>query len=128
MLWLQYFSLTGSGVVSWDGVVDSFPSAVVVSTVEDTLAVVELSKVVEEKVVSTVEDTNVVEAKVVSTVEDMPVVVEPSVVVEATVVSTWHTPQVFSQCAIIFCLSHLSIFDWHHSSPFASTHWKKLDD
>ena len=57
-------------------------------TVEDTLAVVELSNVVDSKVVSTVEDTNVVESKVVSTVEDMPVVVEPSVVVEATVVST----------------------------------------
>ena len=86
--WLQYTSLTGSGVVSPDGVVVS-SSAVVVSLNEGV------------------------------------VVLSAAIVVVATVVSTWHTPQVFSQCAIIFCLSHLSIFDWHHSSPFASTHWKK---
>ena len=53
------------------------------------------------------------------------VVLSAAIVVVATVVSTWHFPQVFSQCAIIFVLSHLSIFDAQNSSPFASTHWKK---
>ena len=87
MQWFQYTSLTGSGVVSPDGVVVS-SSAVVVSLNEGV------------------------------------VVLSAAIVVVATVVSTWHTPQVFSHCAIIFCFSHLSIFVWHHSSPFASTHWK----
>ena len=93
MQWLQYTSLTGSGVVSPDGVVDPCPSAVVVSS---------------------------------STVDVIPAVVETSIVVEATVVSTLgHCPQVFSHRAIIFGLSHLSIFVWQNSSPSLSTHWKK---
>ena len=94
MQWLQYTSLTGSGVVSPDGVVVSS------STVE-------------------------VMPSVVVSLNEGVVVLSAAIVVVATVVSTWHTPQVFSQCAIIFCLSHLSIFDRQNSSPFASTHWKK---
>ena len=95
---MQYASLTGSGVVSTNGVVDPSPSSVVVSS-------------------STVE---VIPAVVVSLFEGV-VVMSASIVVDTgTVVG--HCPQVFSHLSIIFGLSHLSIFVRQNSSPSLSVH------